>query len=89
MTNIAEIVPSEHGRKVLHYLMSPRDTVYFHPALVATLAEGDGNATRSAGSQVRLSPHAAGVGRQCHRGSRRQPIQSDAIVDKQPACVSS
>ena len=62
MTNIAEIVPKEHGRKVLHYLMSPRDTVYFHPALVATLAEGDGNATRSAGvtGQVTKPPWGGG-----------------------------
>ena len=47
MTNVADIVPKEHGRKVLHYLLSPRDTVYFHPSLVATLAEGDSNTTRS------------------------------------------
>ncbi|KAF0310698.1 Pumilio 3 [Amphibalanus amphitrite] len=53
MANIADIVPSEHGRKVLHYLLSPRDTVYFHPTLVATLAEGDGNPTSKKEPAVR------------------------------------
>ena len=56
MANIADIVPSEHGRKVLHYLLSPRDTVYFHPTLVATLAEGDGNPTRSVARATETPP---------------------------------
>ncbi len=29
--NLDSIAGSDHGRKVLMYLMSPRDTTYFHP----------------------------------------------------------
>ncbi|XP_037070899.1 pumilio homolog 3-like isoform X2 [Pollicipes pollicipes] len=61
MTNIVDIVASEHGRKVVHYLLSPRSTVYFHPQLIATLAEGDQNSTSKKDPEVRRRELLEGV----------------------------
>lgn len=41
--NMAEIAANEHGRKVLLYLVAPRDTTYFHPDVINMLKRGDGN----------------------------------------------
>lgn len=41
--NIAELVESKFGRKVLLYLMSPRLPAYFHASVISMLKEGDSN----------------------------------------------
>ncbi|XP_062985359.1 pumilio homolog 3 [Elgaria multicarinata webbii] len=42
--SLTSIVNNKYGRKVLLYLLSPRDTTYFSPAIIKILQQGDGNA---------------------------------------------
>ncbi|CAI5796428.1 pumilio homolog 3 [Podarcis lilfordi] len=42
--SLTSIVNNKYGRKVLLYLLSPRDTAYFSPAIIKILEQGDGNA---------------------------------------------
>ncbi|KAJ7335503.1 hypothetical protein JRQ81_013444 [Phrynocephalus forsythii] len=42
--SLANIINNKYGRKVLLYLLSPRDLTYFSPALIQILQQGDGNA---------------------------------------------
>ncbi|KAG1708514.1 Pumilio 3 [Nymphon striatum] len=41
--NLRDISNNVYGRKVLQYLLSPRDKHFFHPDIVSLLALGDGN----------------------------------------------
>lgn len=41
--NIVEIASNKYGCKVLEFLLSPRDTRFFHPDQIVILAEGDDN----------------------------------------------
>lgn len=61
--NLKEIVASDSGRKVLMYLMSQRNTTYFHPQIIEILKQGDNNAhtkkpfsTRAGELRAVLSP---------------------------------
>lgn len=42
--SLTSIITNKYGRKVLLYLLSPRDTTYFSPAVIKILQQGDGNA---------------------------------------------
>ncbi|XP_063151160.1 pumilio homolog 3 [Candoia aspera] len=42
--NLASVINNKYGRKVLLYLLSPRDPTYFSPAIIKILQQGDGNA---------------------------------------------
>nr|XP_020657205.1 pumilio homolog 3 [Pogona vitticeps]XP_020657206.1 pumilio homolog 3 [Pogona vitticeps]XP_020657207.1 pumilio homolog 3 [Pogona vitticeps] len=42
--SLASVINNKYGRKVLLYLLSPRDLTYFSPALIKILQQGDGNA---------------------------------------------
>ncbi|XP_033222257.1 pumilio homolog 3 [Belonocnema kinseyi] len=53
LSNLAEIVHNEYGRRVILYLVARRDTHYFHPALVDFLKKGDGNAFSKKSADVR------------------------------------
>ena len=44
--SLAEVAEDQYGRKVLLYLLSPRDPLHFHPDIVKVLQKGDGNSTR-------------------------------------------
>jgi pumilio family protein 6 len=46
MKSADELVSDKYGRKVLLYLLMPRDPVYFHPDVVAALRRGDSNKNR-------------------------------------------
>ena len=41
--NIVQVASNKYGCKVLEFLLSPRDTRFFHPDQIAILAEGDSN----------------------------------------------
>ncbi|KAG8236484.1 hypothetical protein J437_LFUL016632, partial [Ladona fulva] len=43
VSNILEIAKNKNGRKVVLYLVAPRDPLYFHPSIVQLLSEGDSN----------------------------------------------
>jgi len=40
--NMELLMQNQHGRKVLHYILTPKATQYFHPAIISILKEGDG-----------------------------------------------
>ncbi|KAJ6669539.1 hypothetical protein lerEdw1_000087 [Lerista edwardsae] len=42
--SLTSIISNKYGRKVLLYLLSPRDPTYFSPAIIKILQQGDGNA---------------------------------------------
>ncbi|XP_053150234.1 pumilio homolog 3 isoform X2 [Hemicordylus capensis] len=42
--SLINIVDNKYGRKVILYLLSPRDPAYFSPAIIKILQQGDGNA---------------------------------------------
>ncbi|XP_033737990.1 pumilio homolog 3-like [Pecten maximus] len=43
LKSLNEVATDQHGRKVLLYLLSPRDPHHFHPDIVRVLVEGDKN----------------------------------------------
>lgn len=51
---IAELAGDPYGRKVLLYLINPRDRLHFHPDVVNILKQGDGNATSKKDSDIRI-----------------------------------
>ncbi|XP_008550699.2 protein penguin [Microplitis demolitor] len=53
LTNLQEIVASEHGKKVVLYLVARRDTHHFHPTLINLLSEGDNNLTSKKPAEIR------------------------------------
>ena len=46
MKSFAELVLDKYGRKVIIYLLSPRDPIHFCPDIVKVLQQGDGNPHR-------------------------------------------
>lgn len=44
MAELNELVENENGRKILKYLVSPRNKIFFHPHVLSVLEEGDNNA---------------------------------------------
>ncbi|XP_039220433.1 pumilio homolog 3 isoform X2 [Crotalus tigris] len=51
--NLATVINNKYGRKVLLYLLSPRDPTYFSPAIIKILQQGDGNAHSKKDADVR------------------------------------
>lgn len=47
VSSLAEVISNKHGKKVLLYLLSPRDPAHLLPEIVQLLEKGDGNAHRS------------------------------------------
>jgi len=41
MPNLKEVLSTKHGRDVIVYLMSPRNTVWFYPGTLDVLKQGD------------------------------------------------
>ncbi|KAM6471302.1 pumilio homolog 3 isoform 1-T1 [Liasis olivaceus] len=50
---LASVINNKYGRKVLLYLLSPRDPTYFSPAIIKILQQGDGNAYSKKDADVR------------------------------------
>ena len=46
MKSLNDIANNQYGRKVLLYLLSPRDSHHFCPDIVRVLQEGDASLTR-------------------------------------------
>ncbi|KAI7793092.1 putative pumilio domain-containing protein KIAA0020-like protein, partial [Triplophysa rosa] len=44
LSSLSEIISTKHGKKVLLYLLSPRDPAHLLPELIQLLQKGDGNA---------------------------------------------
>ncbi|XP_058024040.1 pumilio homolog 3 [Ahaetulla prasina] len=51
--NLAAVINNKYGRKVLLYLLSPRDPTYFSPAIIKILQQGDENAHSKKDADVR------------------------------------
>lgn len=51
--NIIQIASNKYGCKVLEFLLSPRDTRFFHPDQIAILAEGDNNVYSKKSKELR------------------------------------
>ena len=51
--NIVQIASNKYGCKVLEFLLSPRDTRFFHPDQIAILAEGDSNVYSKKSKEMR------------------------------------
>ena len=47
MTSVDDLSRDAFSRKVLLYLLSPRDPLHFHPDIVGILQQGDANVIRS------------------------------------------
>lgn len=47
VSSLAEVLHNKYGKKVLLYLLSPRDPAHLLPEMVQLLEKGDGNAHRS------------------------------------------
>jgi hypothetical protein len=47
LKSTSELAVNQYGRKVLLYLLAPRDPLHFHPDIIAILHQGDGNLHRS------------------------------------------
>jgi len=50
--SLDEVADDKFGRKVLLYLLKPRDPLHFHPSVVQILSQGDGNVHRLALLQI-------------------------------------
>lgn len=46
LKSLHDVIQNQYGRKVMLYLLSPRDPLHFHPDVVRVLAEGDHSLTR-------------------------------------------
>ncbi|ESP01207.1 hypothetical protein LOTGIDRAFT_111730, partial [Lottia gigantea] len=53
LQNLKEIAKDNHGRRVLFYLLVPRDPAHFNPDIIYILQTGDHNATSKKESSVR------------------------------------
>ncbi|NWX89692.1 PUM3 protein, partial [Nothoprocta pentlandii] len=51
--SLPSIVNNKHGKKVLLYLLSPRDPAHFVPEIITLLQQGDGNAHSKKNTDVR------------------------------------
>lgn len=51
--NIVQVASNKYGCKVLEFLLSPRDTRFFHPDQIAILAEGDTNEHSKKSKEIR------------------------------------
>lgn len=46
LSSVDEVINNKYGKKVLLYLLSPRDPAHLLPEVVQLLEQGDGNAHR-------------------------------------------
>lgn len=46
VSSLSEVIGNKSGKKVLLYLLSPRDPAHFLPEIIQVLEKGDGNAHR-------------------------------------------
>ncbi|XP_022097132.1 pumilio homolog 3-like isoform X2 [Acanthaster planci] len=53
MKSISEVAEDQYGRKVLLYLLSPRNSTHFHPQIVEILRKGDGNPASKKETELR------------------------------------
>ncbi|KAI5614300.1 pumilio-like 3 [Silurus asotus] len=53
LSSLAEVIGNKHGKKVLLYLLSPRDPAHLLPEIVQLLEKGDGNAHSKKNMAVR------------------------------------
>ncbi|KAM8792734.1 pumilio homolog 3 [Eudromia elegans] len=51
--SLPSIVNNKHGKKVLLYLLSPRDPAHFVPEIITLLQQGDGNAYSKKNTELR------------------------------------
>ncbi|XP_063279139.1 pumilio homolog 3 [Prinia subflava] len=51
--SLSDIINNKYGKKVLLYLLSPRDPAYFVPEIVTLLQQGDGNAYSKKNPELR------------------------------------
>ncbi|NXL84083.1 PUM3 protein, partial [Alectura lathami] len=52
-TSLPSIINNKHGKKVLLYLLSPRDPAHFVPEIITLLQQGDGNAYSKKNTELR------------------------------------
>ncbi|XP_030049679.1 pumilio homolog 3 [Microcaecilia unicolor] len=53
ISNLSTLVSNKYGRKVLLYLLSPRDPAYFVPEIIKVLQQGDKNAHSKKDAEIR------------------------------------
>lgn len=53
MTNCKELSEDTHGKKVIMYMLSPRNPSHFHPDIVKLLEKGDDNPTSKKDKELR------------------------------------
>ncbi|NXC47305.1 PUM3 protein, partial [Penelope pileata] len=53
ITSLPSIINNKHGKKVLLYLLSPRDPAHFVPEIITLLQRGDGNAYSKKNTDLR------------------------------------
>jgi pumilio family protein 6 len=46
MTEVHDVALNEFGRKVVLYLVAPRETKFTHPDVIKILSQGDSNPNR-------------------------------------------
>lgn len=46
VSSLGEVINNKYGKKVLLYLLSPRDPAHLLPEIIKVLEKGDGNAHR-------------------------------------------
>ncbi|KAM6304218.1 pumilio homolog 3 isoform 2-T2 [Podargus strigoides] len=51
--SLANIINNKYGKKVIFYLLSPRDPAHFVPEIITLLQQGDGNAYSKKNTEVR------------------------------------
>ncbi|GFQ68768.1 pumilio homolog 3 [Trichonephila clavata] len=55
VSHLLELSQNIHGKKVLSYLLNPRDPHYIHPDVINILKQGDGNQTSKKDPEIRSS----------------------------------
>ncbi|KAI4882721.1 hypothetical protein NFI96_028531 [Prochilodus magdalenae] len=53
LSSLSEVISNKHGKKVLLYLLSPRDPAHLLPEIIQVLEKGDGNAHSKKDAVVR------------------------------------
>ncbi|XP_015704409.1 pumilio homolog 3 [Coturnix japonica] len=51
--SLSSLISNKHGKKVLLYLLSPRDPAHFVPEIITLLKQGDGNAYSKKNTELR------------------------------------
>ncbi|XP_076034574.1 pumilio and CPL domain-containing protein penguin [Oratosquilla oratoria] len=61
MGDLETLIGSEHGKRVLKYLVAPRNRLFFHPDIINILKQGDGNPHSKKDAPVRQKEIQAAV----------------------------